>query len=128
MDWCSQELAVIVCLNKATVVSINSSLERAPIDYRWVYYLNVNTKKLLAIHRVIFREAEPENDAYEIVSKVQKGFEIKFSKQTNSKLREISFGSVKLSIKEFNRLIGDFLQSRLGLCISVIWDTQVLYR
>lgn len=84
-------------------------------------------KKLIVIHRAIFSEVEPENDEYEIVSRVQKNFEIKFSKQTNSK-REISFVSVKFSMKEFNRLIGDFLQSRLGLCILVIWAYQVLYR
>lgn len=61
-------------------------------------------KKLIVIHRAIFSEVEPENDEYEIVSRVQKNFEIKFSKQTNSK-REISFVSVKFSMKEFNRLI-----------------------
>ncbi len=41
-------------------------------------------KKLIVIHRAIFSEVEPENDEYEIVSRVKKSFENKFSKQSRN--------------------------------------------
>ncbi len=83
-------------------------------------------KKLIVIHRAIFSEVEPENDEYEIVSRVKKALRTSFPNNLETVRDFICICQV------FHEIIQQahwrLPAVRLCLCMLVIWDTQVLYR
>lgn len=113
LDWIAAAKSIdeLWILNKATVVSINSNLERAAIDYRWVYYWNMNTKSSSTFMGLFSGKLGQKIMHMKQFQEYKKSFEIKFSKQTNAKLNLFpsdlssfplnnSIGSLKASLSQ----------------------------
>lgn len=112
LDCCSQQHWRVVVIEQGNSREHQLQLGESCNWLQMGVLLEHENKKLIVIHGVIFREVGSENNAYEIVSRVQI-FEIKFFKQTNTKLNCFPLDLSNVPWNNWNRLIEGILQSRL---------------